>query len=777
MKNRALIFVFTIFSTALACGQSPAPLTSLAQIHTLTNEEAAKHIPVDFQATVTYFRNYEHTLFVQDGGAPIYVNAPSDVIAIPGDLIRIQGNTEGSFHPIVVAQKITVVGHGVLPTPVQAHFPDLSHARFDGMFVKVSARIISADLTISSDQSVTRFGLLIEGSPAEALVENSDPGPLREMLDADVEIDGVSSGRFDGKMQMTGITLHVQDLSHVKVLHKSVEDPWDVPLSTVAKSFEAFRANELSDRVRLEGVITYYYPGNAVVLQDGSRSIWINTHTRLPLHIGHWAEAIGFPDTHDGFLRLNNGEIKDTGKSREIQPTHTDWKHLSQSHYIFDIVSIDAKVVAEVREAARDTYVLSNEGHLFSAVYRHPEQQVFRSVPLPPLKEIPIGSTVRVTGICLVEDANPYNGSVPVDLMMRASDDIVVLARPSWVTVANLAKLIAFLCAVVLLAAVWVTLLRRRVRHQSLALAFRAEQEATHERRNAQIEQRRARVLEDINGNRPLAEILEDITAFVSFHLDGAPCWCDVQDGARLGNYQPETDSFRIVREDIPARVGPSLGSLFVALPASGGPSPLETQALLNGARLATLAIETRHLYSDLVHRSEFDMLTDIHNRFSLEKQLEDVIAKAREHAGMFGLIFIDLDEFKQVNDMYGHQVGDLYLQEVTARMKRQLRAGDLLARLGGDEFAALVPTARSRAEVDDIAERLRRCFDQPFLLGGHVLHGAASLGIALYPEDGSSSDSLLSAADAAMYVAKHCRRDSLARERSEIRSPIDSAS
>jgi len=176
-------------------------------------------------------------------------------------------------------------------------------------------------------------------------------------------------------------------------------------------------------------------------------------------------------------------------------------------------------------------------------------------------------------------------------------------------------------------------------------------------------------------------------------------------------------------------------------------------------AGLATLAIETRRLYSDLLHRSEFDLLTDIHNRFSLEKLLDAQIDQARLEATIFGLIYIDLDDFKQVNDSYGHQVGDQYLQEVALRLKRQLRPHDKLARLGGDEFAALVPLVRSRAEVEEIAQRLERCFDEPFALEELILTGSASVGIALYPEDGVTRDELLNVADVAMYSAKNAKR------------------
>ena len=125
-------------------------------------------------------------------------------------------------------------------------------------------------------------------------------------------------------------------------------------------------------------------------------------------------------------------------------------------------------------------------------------------------------------------------------------------------------------------------------------------------------------------------------------------------------------------------------------------------------SELATLAIETSRLYSDLVHRSEFDLLTDVQNRFAMEKNLGAMIQSARETAGIFGLIYIDLNEFKQVNDLHGHQVGDLYLQEVSRRMKRQLRPCDVLARLGGDEFAVLVSEVHNRADVEEIRARLQ---------------------------------------------------------------------
>ena len=90
--------------------------------------------------------------------------------------------------------------------------------------------------------------------------------------------------------------------------------------------------------------------------------------------------------------------------------------------------------------------------------------------------------------------------------------------------------------------------------------------------------------------------------------------------------------------------------------------------------------------------------------------------------------------------------------------MKRQLRNVDMLARYGGDEFTAFIPAVRSKTDVDDVTERLRRCFDEPFFLEGCSFQGSASVGIAMYPKDGESMTCLLSTADAEMYVTKHTR-------------------
>jgi diguanylate cyclase (GGDEF)-like protein len=739
-------------SVSAAWGAPPAPLTTLRAIHALSNSEASQRLPVAFEATVGYSRGYENLLFVQDGDVAIFVRSPSGTQLAQGDRILISGTTLGSFRPLINGDRITLLHHGAPPEPRPTTFDELIRAQHDCLLVTLHAVVRAADIVVSTGPTPVRSArlqLLTEGGHFEANLDNDDPDTLRKLLDAEVEVTGSAAGKFDEKMQQTGVVLYVSSLANIKVLKNSSTSPWSLPVTPMDQVLAVYHANDLTPRVRVHGTITYYRPGSAIVLQQGSRSLWIATHSREPLQIGDLADATGFPEAHERLLTLTDGDILDSHISQPIAPQLVNWHQLgywsgsSPDGHMYDLVSIEAQVVTEVREASQDEYVLASDGRLFTAIYHHPRI----STMLPPMRQISPGSRIRVTGICVIADASAINPGeeVPFNILLRSFDDITLVASPSLLTVRNLGLLVALLLVIVLAVGTRGWFLERKVRRQTTEMAY--------------IERRRSRILEDINGSRPLAEIVDQITELVSFKLKGAPCWCQIAGGALLGNCPKSLAGMRVLRQEIPSHSGPPLGELFAAFDSLNTSRASESESLSMAAGLAALAIETRRLYSDLLRRSEFDLLTDIHNRFSLDKQFDAEIEQARMHGTIFGLIYIDLDEFKQVNDLHGHHIGDLYLQQVATRMKRQLRPHDTLARLGGDEFAVLVPIVRSRADVEEIALRLERSFDAPFPVEGAVLHPAASVGIALYPEDAATKDALLSAADAAMYVAKNRKR------------------
>lgn len=758
-KARILLGLALALAPLSLFASAEKPLTSLHAIHALTNAQASHQVPVSFEATVIYYRDYERTLFVQDGDAAIYVQPRVPVHLIPGDRVLIEGSTHDSFRPFVAATSLKVLRHESLPPAVLATYDRLIRADFDCRLVTIRGVVRSVDLVLTSDVPSISMQVRTDGGNVDAIVNGAEIDAVEKSLDAEVEITGAVSGHFDGKMQLTGILLHVSSPSAIKVLKPASKDPWNLPLTQMDEVLSTYRVNNMSRRVRVEGTITYYQPGSLVVLQHGSKSIWIMTQASGPLRIGDQADAIGFPGLHDGFLTLVGGEIQDRQIFDPVNPRRVTWSELATSHYLFDLVTIEATLVAENRGAAQDEYVLDAGGNLFSAIYRHPTPRSMRPTPPPAMKKIALGSKIRVTGICLMGAANPFDTQVPFDLLMRSPDDIAAIGEPSWLNVVNLTRIIGVLLVIVLVVGAWGWTLLAKVKRQTAAITANSETIAKQERHNAQLEAKRSRILEDINSSRPLPELIQAITEMLAFSINCPFAWCEMSEGGSLGNAPTNPKGFRIAHLDIPARAGGSLGTLYAAIETGEPVQPDEPAMLEAGVRLATLAIETRKLYKDLVYRSEFDLLTDIYNRFSLDRYLEEQIDKATVEHSVFGLIYIDLDEFKQVNDFYGHHIGDLYLHEVSMRMKRQLRTGDMLARLGGDEFAALVPVVRSRAALEEVAQRLERCFDAPFAVEGYVLRGGASVGVALFPEDGTTADSLLSAADAAMYVNKHTKR------------------
>ena len=220
-----------------------------------------------------------------------------------------------------------------------------------------------------------------------------------------------------------------------------------------------------------------------------------------------------------------------------------------------------------------------------------------------------------------------------------------------------------------------------------------------------------------------------------------------------MGETGPSQDIPRAVRRGIYSGAGERLGALVV----SGAEAYQEQagEALEMGASLAALAIDNRRLYETLIHRSQYDQLTNAANRFLLESRMEEALAHASRSRSRFALVYVDLDQFKHVNDFYGHRVGDVYLQQVAERFSEKLRGMDTLARVGGDEFIALVPVVRNRAEVEEIVQRLAHCFDTPFQIDDCSIRGSASIGIAVYPEDGVTKDELKRVADAMMYANK----------------------
>ena len=750
MNKSVLIFGALFLTLALelipACrADAPAPLNSLRAVSALTNAEAGRGLPVAFKATVTYYKRGDIDLFVQDGDAAIYVETTANWDFKAGDQVLVLGRTRASFRPEIKADKIVYLRHVAVPGAVRANFGQLIRAELDCRRATIHGTVQSANIVSDVGVKSIYLQILMDGGVVDAEMADDGKADLKSLLDSEVEVTGAVAGKFDSKNQMTGILMEVQSSSDVKVLKNATVSPRSLPLTPMDEVIKAYLIQNRTQRVRVEGTVTYSQPGVAVVLQKGDKSLWIKTQYEQPLRIGDEAEATGFPDVQNGSLTLASAEIYDTGTPSKVAPYFASAGGLAIGDHAYDLVSTDGRVLMAVREATQDEYVLVSNGQLFSAIFRHPAHGL--DLSLGPMKQIPLGSVVRITGICVLGSGDKVMGPVAFDVLLRSPADLTVIKAPSPYSVRNLSYLIGALLIVLSVVGLRAWQMERRARRQNA--------------RSALMEQRRSRVLEDINGTRPVMEIIEEITEMVSLRFLGAPCWCELNDGRVRGNQPKSLNGLRKAEIDIQSRSGSVMGKVSAAFHVATKPAVHERGALSGAAGLIALAIENRRLFNDLQHRSEFDMLTEVHNRFSFENYLAKLIQECEAENRKFGIIYIDLDGFKLINDTYGHQVGDRFLQQVSLRIKHQLRPGDMIARLGGDEFAVAIGNVARPEEVQPIIDRLGACFERQFSVEGNILTGAASLGYALYPVDGRTGDSLLNSADAAMYVAKHSKRKS----------------
>ncbi|MBE2886396.1 putative bifunctional diguanylate cyclase/phosphodiesterase [Geobacter anodireducens] len=165
---------------------------------------------------------------------------------------------------------------------------------------------------------------------------------------------------------------------------------------------------------------------------------------------------------------------------------------------------------------------------------------------------------------------------------------------------------------------------------------------------------------------------------------------------------------------------------------------------------------DQRRYEEQLVYQANHDPLTGLPNRNLLQDRLGQALAlESSRRRNPIGVMFLDLDNFKKINDTLGHTVGDMLLKAVANRLRNCVRGGDTVSRLGGDEYILILPNVKEMHDVTTVAKKLIGLFSTPFLLMGHELYITASIGIALFPSDGDTVDALLKNADAAMYHAK----------------------
>jgi diguanylate cyclase (GGDEF)-like protein/PAS domain S-box-containing protein len=197
------------------------------------------------------------------------------------------------------------------------------------------------------------------------------------------------------------------------------------------------------------------------------------------------------------------------------------------------------------------------------------------------------------------------------------------------------------------------------------------------------------------------------------------------------------------------------LGSFALYFRDTVAPSAKDLQLFDISTNLAGIAIESRESEERIRYLAHYDGLTALPNRFLFKEYLDLALRNAQRHRQKFAVFFLDLDGFKSINDTYGHEAGDMVLQEVARRLRTSLRLTDKVARMGGDEFYILIEDLMSACYASEVAQKILHEVSRSMQIGNQECSLSASIGIVIYPDDCSNGPELLKNADGAMYRAK----------------------
>jgi diguanylate cyclase (GGDEF)-like protein len=314
----------------------------------------------------------------------------------------------------------------------------------------------------------------------------------------------------------------------------------------------------------------------------------------------------------------------------------------------------------------------------------------------------------------------------------------------------------------------------RKLRQQAEALAAAKEELERHvEARTAELAEKR-HLLETTLASMDQGLIVIDPTGRIQLHnsraaemiglendlLDKHP---NIRDTVRLqgdrGDFSAMPDDVKIMFDR--SRLEPGTTLVHERDLSGGGVLEVRTVPLADGSMVRTYTDVTlrKHAERHLQHLARHDGLTDLPNRVFFNERLEQALAYSERHGSAFAVLSLDLDRFKQINDVQGHAVGDIVLVELAKRLKGELRMEDTVARLGGDEFAIIQTGLSNADESAALARRILRAVHKPFRIDGADYEVGISIGIATCPANGRRADDLMKKADVALYQAKRSGR------------------
>ncbi len=466
--TRVLARTLCLLPLLSACaGAQPQKLTTVAQIESLTNEQAARGFPAQLEATVTFFDKAHELLVVQQGGKGLFVNGPYSMEFHPGDRVNIAGRTgPGEFAPILEKAKIERIEAGPLPAPALPTADDLLAGKLDNVWVELHGRILNIQSQVhlwpDKPAPVSVLNVEVSGKRLRALVSASSPKDLEHLVGAMVRVYAVNGTVANEQRQFLGPLLFISSFRDVLVDRTAFPDTVGKPVMPI-RSLLAYRPGGPEvGRVKVRGEVTFTDPVLGTYIQDGRSGITVEGGIPESIHSGEGMEAVGSPVAIADGIALHDAVVKPFPLATRIRPELVSAERLLEEQRQSQLVQIEGQLTDVAQVGSWNVLAIRTKSAAFTA-------QLSRSGNLPVTDWKP-GSRLRVTGVCQLKWDAVGIRPLGLSLLLRSPADVVVVERPSWQASFPWLGMGGSAGTLLVVALVWVGSLRGRVRAQTTEL-------------------------------------------------------------------------------------------------------------------------------------------------------------------------------------------------------------------------------------------------------------------------------------------------------------------
>jgi PAS domain S-box-containing protein len=434
----------------------------------MTREEAARGYPTRIRGVVTYYNLPVRDLFIQDSTAGIWVDSD---YAKPnlhvGEFVEVEGvSGVGDFAPEIERSRFRRLGEAPMPRPARPSSDELASGRQDSQWIEVQGVVRSA---------AERDGGLVLNFSAGAfecrVFVLEYPSPPPGITDAHVLIRGVFSGLYDSTSnRFIGFQILTPSWENVQVLKRPPQAQFSLPVRPIPLFLRLTPEGAFTHRVHVRGTVLFQQTG-LVSVRDQGQALWVRTMQSSTLKAGDLIDAVGFPAIGDFTPVMRDAIVQKIGSGPAPEPITATAEQLQAGAASGDLVRLSARLLNHTARPGEEVLELQGGELNFRAELSTGAQKA-------PLNSIRNGSLVRLTGVSLVE-ADENREPKGFRILLRTPDDVVLLQSPSWWTIGRITWLAMMLAGIILLSALWVAILRRRVEERTKTL--RASEERYRE--------------------------------------------------------------------------------------------------------------------------------------------------------------------------------------------------------------------------------------------------------------------------------------------------------